>query len=345
MSTKHTPIRVKLIANPGSGQMTGNQLLERVTRILQDRGVELNAALARPNAKATPIARKAARAGYDVVIAMGGDDTIWSVMRGLAGSKTRLGVIPAGTENNVARSLGIPEDPEAACDLILSGRSRKVDLGEVKVKKKKRFLFFEVVTLGLASALYPSVKKVPKGDLSGIKDAVLTVLKQPTRPAVRLTIDGESKIKVETMLVAVSNLPIMGAHFLVAPDASVRDGLLDISVYPEFSKAELLRYFADVKEDGQERDGRVQRYRGAKIKVKASPKMAVLADGTLLGKGTVRIKVWPRAVAVIAPKPAAAPQAGLKEPVEDLPAPVAPAAATPAPAAQKDNGMAGQSAS
>ena len=76
------------------------------------------------------------------------------------------------------------------------------------------------------------------------------------------------------MLVPVSNMPIMGAHFLVAPDASLRDGLLDISVYPNFSKAELLAYFAQVKDEGQAGNGKVQRYRARKTKIKSSPNMA-----------------------------------------------------------------------
>jgi diacylglycerol kinase (ATP) len=323
--SKKKAIRAKLIANPGSGDWSSHRLLELVTRSLQDRGMKVDVALAKPNAKAAGIAKKAVGNGYKLVIAMGGDDTIWAVMRGIAGTKTRLGIIPAGTENNVAHSLGIPQDAQEACELIADGQIRKLDLGEVKTKKGKKLVFFEVVTIGLASALYPKVKKVPKGDLSGLKDAVLTVLNQPTRPKVSLTLDGESKITIETMLVTVSNLPIMGAHFLVAPDASVEDGLLDISVYPEFNKAGLLAYFAQVKEGGQRADDKVQRYRARKLKVKSSPKMDVLADGTMLGKGTVTIKLHPRAIRVIAPEVGAGMETPPQEAAAEMPAPISPA--------------------
>lgn len=179
MSKKGKSLRVMLIANPGSGKMTGNEWLELVTRCLQEQGAKLDVALAKPNEVAVPIARKAARDGYDVVVAMGGDDTIWAVMRGLAGSNVRMGIIPAGTENNVAHSFGIPEDPQGACEVIRAGKVRKVDLGEVKVKGRKKLVFFQMVTIGLASALYPEVKKVPKGQLSGVKDAVLDHAEAP----------------------------------------------------------------------------------------------------------------------------------------------------------------------
>jgi diacylglycerol kinase (ATP) len=324
MSKKNEVKRAKLIANPGSGPTSRNDQILQVTRALQDLGVALDVALASPHEEAVPIARRAVRDGYKVIIAMGGDDTIWSVMQGIAGSKARLGVIPAGTENNVATSLGIPKDTQEACALIADGHTRKVDLGRVKVKGRKKLYFLEVVTIGIAAALYPDLKKAPKGDLSGVKDAVLKVLRQPTGPKVVLTLDGESSIRVRTMLVVIANLPIIGAHFLVAPDASLDDGLLDISAYPQFSKAELLQHFAQVRELGQSGDGKVQRYRARRVKVKTSPRMKVLADGTPLGKGTVKIKLLRHALRVIAPKKGVGLEAAGEPAGADLPSPVSP---------------------
>ncbi len=323
--SKKKALLAKLIANPGSGRMTGNKLLEQVTRCLQDQGLKLDVVLVKPNEKAVPVARQAVKDGYDLVIAMGGDDTIWAVIRGIAGTRARLGIIPGGTENNVATSLGIPTDVEAACALIASCPARKLDVGLVKTRKGKKLTFFEVVTIGLASSLYPDVKKVPKGDLSGVKDAVLTVLHHPTTPKVTLKLDNGSNIRLKTMLVTVSNMPIMGAHFLVAPEASLDDGLLDIAVYPEFTKAELLAYFAQVKEEGRSENEKVQRFRARKMTIKSSPKMEVLADGTMLGKGTVKIRLLRRPVRVIAPKTGGAARAPEKEAAAELPAPVAPA--------------------
>jgi diacylglycerol kinase family enzyme len=101
------------------------------------------------------------------------------------------------------------------------------------------------------------------------------------------------------MLVVVSNTPVFGKNFMVAPDASMQDGLLDISVYPDFSKIELLRYYAAVMDGGYSGDGKVQHYQARKIKIKVSPKLDVMADGVALGKGTVSIKVRPGALRVI----------------------------------------------
>jgi len=236
------------------------------------------------------------------VIAMGGDGTLEAVMRGLVGSKVHLGIIPVGTENNIARSMGIPEDLEEACALITTGSTRKVDVGQVKPRKGKKFSFFEMATVGFAAAIYPNATKALGGKLSGVKDAAVTLFKQETRPTMFLTLDDESKIEVESMLVMVSNTPAFGKRLLVAPNASVQDGFMDISVYQDFSKAELVGYYAKVMDGGYSGNGKVQRYQARKLKVKSSPRLKVMADGVELGKGTATIKIRSGALRVIAPE-------------------------------------------
>ena len=144
------------------------------------------------------------------------------------------------------------------------------------------------------AALYPQTSKLADGKLSKLKDVALTLLHQEPDPEVFLTLDDESKIKVKTMLVVISNAPMFGANFLVAPDASVTDGFLDISVYPDFSKTEVLAYYAQVRSEGFSANEKVQRYRASKVEIKTNPKMKVMADGVMLGKGKVKIKSKPR---------------------------------------------------
>lgn len=319
MSKKIRALRAKLITNPGAGDPAERtKLLEQVTHYLEEYGVEVDVAFAAPKKEAIPIARKAVKAGYDVVIAMGGDGTISAVIRGIAGSKVHLGIIVAGTMNDVAKSLGIPEDPQAACALIASDQARKMDLGQVKIGKNKKFYFFMLTAIGLTATLFPKIKQIPKGKLSRLNDAVQTFLKYETKPRVFLTLDDESKVEVETMLVTVANLSLIGAKNLVAPEASAEDGLLDISVYPDFSKAELLAYFVQTAHEGSSQDTKLQRYRARKLTIKSSPKLEVAADGIKLGKGTARIKLRPGALYVIAPEPTTSVEIPSKETAEAL---------------------------
>jgi YegS/Rv2252/BmrU family lipid kinase len=325
MSKKQKLVQAKLIANPGAGKPTeSGKQLELATRYLQERGVEVNVALAKPKEEATPLARQAVKDGYEMVIAMGGDGTLEAVLRGMVGRKVPMGIIPTGTQNNIAKSLGIPVDMEEACTLIASRHIRKVDVGRVKVKKGKKLFFFELTAIGLVAALYPKANKLADGNLSKLKDVALTLIHQEPDPEVFLTLDDESKIKVKTMLVVVSNAPMFGANFLVAPDASVKDGLLDISVYPDFSKTELLAYYAKIRDEGFSANEKVQRYRASKMEIKTNPKMDVMADGVMLGKGKAEIKSKPGAVWLITPEDEVAPPTLVKATAEELPAPISP---------------------
>jgi diacylglycerol kinase (ATP) len=328
--------RAKLIANPGSGDSSDRgKLLEEVTRTLKDLGVKVDVAIAKPKEKTIPIARKAVKDGYKTIIAMGGDDTIEAIIRGMAGSKARLGMIPVGTANNLAKSLGIPEDPKQACALIASGKFRKLDMGQAKMRKGKKLPFFELVMVGIGAEAYPEALHVSKGRLKDLDNLVGKILKREKMPKINVVMDGESDITVDAMLAIVSNVPLIGPNMLVDPDASTDDGLLDVLVYPNFNKAELLAYFAKVKNEDKtqsengEDDGKVQRYRARKVKIKTSPKLAVMADGVMLGKGTVKIKVKPGALRVFAPQVGAGVEKPPEEAGTDLPAPVAPVAGNP----------------
>lgn len=327
MSKKEKPIEAKLIANPGAGKPEESaKQLELATRYLQQNGIKVDVALAKPKKEATPLAKQAVKDGYKTVIAMGGDGTLEAVLRGVVGSKARLGIIPTGTQNNMAKSLGIPQTIEEACTLIASRNTRKLDVGQVKVKNGKKLYFFELTAIGLVAALYPDAKKLADGKLSTLKDAALTLIHHEPESKVYLTLDDESKIEIETMLVVVSNAPMFGVNFLVAPDASLTDGLLDISVYPNFSKTELLAYYAKIRDEGYSANEKVQRYRARKLEIKAIPKMDVMADGLMLGKGKVEIKNRAGALWVITPLDEAAPSTLRKDTAEELPPPVAPVA-------------------
>ena len=326
MSKKNKKVWAKLIANPGSGTGSGRgELLEQVIRSLKGHGVKVDVAVATPHEAAVPIARRAVKEGYKVIIAMGGDDTVEAVIRGMAGSKARLGIIATGTANDLAKSLGIPADPLEACALIAEGHFRKLDLGQVRVGKGKKLPFFELVTVGIGAAVYEDALHASKGRLSSLKGAIETVLAHEAAPKITVSMDDDSSVTVKTMLVIVANVPLIGPNMLVAPDASLDDGLFDISLYPEFSKSETLAYFAKVMNERAAEDGTIQRYRAGKLKIKTSPKLEVLADGILLGTGTVRIKMLPGALRVIAPEVGQGAEKPPQKAGTDLPAPIAPA--------------------
>ncbi len=304
MSKKNKQLYAKLIANPGAGQVLKQaSLITEVADYLIQRGLKVDVALARPTKNVAKAAKKAVKQGYDIVIAMGGDGTIGGAIRGMVNSKARLGVIAAGTENDFALSLGIPEDVHRACDVILAGNTRTIDLGRLRTKKTDHFDFFMVTTVGIVSTVYPMIKGVPAGEYDKIADAIKTLFKFDAAPKVFLTLDDQPEFEVETMLVTITNVPLIGLHNLVAPDSSLEDGLLDVSLYPGFSKADIIAYFARTLNENEPGYDRVQRYRARKIKIRTSPKLDIAAEGLMMGKGTAWIKALPGALRILAPEP------------------------------------------
>ena len=314
MTKSKKNIHAKLIANPGAGQVLDRaSLMAQAAQCLMDCGLDVDVALARPTRQAARAARKAVKDGYDLVIGMGGDGTIGGVIRGMVNSNVPLGIIAAGTENDFAHTLGIPDDLKAACELIASGRTRRVDLGRLETKKTDRFDFFMVTAIGLVATVFPMVKNVPEGDYSGIMDAIRTLLRFNTSPKVYMTLDDQPEIEVETMLVTIANTPLIGLNNILAPDASLEDGLLDIAVYPGFSKMELAAYFARTAKQMSTADDKVQRYRAKKIKIKTEPKLDIAAEGLMMGRGKAWIKALPAALQVLAPEPVTAKEPGVKD--------------------------------
>jgi len=327
--SKQKHLRAKLIANPGAGkEVDAPSLLEQAVRCLTDYGIKVDVAYASPKKESLIIAKRAVKKGYKIVIAMGGDGTIGEVIRGIAGSDVTLGVLVGGTMNDIAASLGIPEDVEAACALIAKGDTRDLDLGQIKTRKNKKFYFFMVTVIGLTAALYPDVKKIPKGKikskLASLKDAVVTLVKYEAKPEIILTFDDESKIKVDSMMVTIANTPLIASKNLVAPDASLQDGLFDISVFPDFSKAEVLSYFARTAEENLIADGKLQRFRARKVKIESTPKLEIAADGISLGKGPCIIKMHRGALRIFAPPIGAGNEKPQKVGEEELDAPLSP---------------------
>jgi diacylglycerol kinase family enzyme len=321
MSKKSKTIRVKLIVNPDAGNASeADNALKLVTGYLKKNGLKASVARAKPKAKATPLARQAIKDGYEIVIAMGGDGTVEAVMRGMVGSKTRLGIIPAGIENNIAKSLGIPGNLEEACALIASRKIRKLDVSQVKTGKGKNFAFFEMAGIGLSAAMYPAAGSTVAEEPSSIQEDVPAPVQKETRPKVILTLDDNNKIEADSMLVMVVNTPVFGKKFLVTPTDSSQAGLLDISVFQDFSKAELLRYHANMMDGGYSGDGKVLRYQARKLKVMSLPRLKVTADGIEQGKGTVTIKVRSGALRVIAAKKSPDLESPVKENVIPVPA-------------------------
>ncbi len=295
--------RVLLIANPQAGDPADPLgRIEQVAQFLNDAGLDVDITLEHPKKRARHIARQAVKDGYHTVAVLGGDGTIEAAIPALVGSKTRLAVLGGGTENNIARALGIPNDLEAACRLVADGECRKIDVGQIKVKKsgKKKMIFMEFAAVGIVAELFPEAEALYKRRLGEIVPAIEDLMHyQPVQ--MKLTIDDEKWVKGESLLVTVSNTPSFGVEYLLAPNASLEDGRINVNFYASMTKAGLGEYFLSTERGkrGDLMNPKVQHYQAKKLVIRCDPPQAVVADGQPLGKGTVRIKVLKGALRVV----------------------------------------------
>jgi diacylglycerol kinase (ATP) len=296
------PLRARLLFNASSGrpEESSQQLADILTE-MQRQQILPEVYTVRPNSRVGAVVRNAIRWGFKLVVVAGGDGTIDSVAGALVGSSATLGIIPTGTRNNMAMSLGIPCAIPEAVALLRQGRRLKIDVGQVQTGKVRRW-FMEAASLGLLSDLYPIADGIQHGQLAQIGELLSTfVSAAPSR--LRIVLDGRKQPDITAHMILISNMPFLGPNFQVAPGVSFQDSRLDVFIYSDMGKLDLMSYVMQ-STGGGAIDDRIKHHRVKHITIESDPPMAVLADGVLLGHGRVTALVRPRAMTVMAgPEP------------------------------------------
>lgn len=216
--------KIMLVINPISGTGNKKEVAPAVEQRVSELGFDLDVRLTGGRGDATRFAREASDAGYYGVIACGGDGTVNETATALCGSRTALGIIPAGSGNGLARHLGIPVDLGAALDIICSRNIVASDYGTVNDTP-----FFCTFGMGFDAAVsHRFARQSRRGLLSYVKSALSEYIQY--RPQT-YTLSANGKLLTEkAFLVAVCNASQWGNNAYIAPEASLTDGLLDITV-------------------------------------------------------------------------------------------------------------------
>lgn len=301
-ATTKRRMRAKLIFNPiaGAAKASAVEIMD-VIHEMQAWKLIPEAYLVEPGSDLSGVIQDALARGLRMFVVCGGDGTISAVAKILAGTNATLGIIPTGTQNNTALSLGIPTDIPSAIAILRTGRRIKVDVGMATCGKIIT-PFLEVCSVGLVSTLFPSADDIQHGNLTRVVDFLATLAASP--PAeIHLTLDDNQKVSKQGYVVLVSNMPYIGFHYQVGTPASFKDGLLDVLFFAELSKLDLLGYVFQGVGEGKPEDPRIQHYHVRRIELNTQPPMPVMVDGTALGDGPVHIEVRKRVLAVMVGHP------------------------------------------
>lgn len=284
-----------MIVNPSAAGGRTIAALDEVCAALAAHRVRYRVELTRTLEHARELALAAAAAD-EAAVAFGGDGLVAAVAGALKDSGAVVGVLPGGRGNDLARTLGIPLEPRAACAVLASGVVRPLDLGEVDGRT-----FIGIASCGFDSEAnrIANATRVVRGNLVYVYGAVVA-LAQWKPASFELTLDGEHRA-FTGYSVALANSRSYGGGMLMAPDASMQDGQLDVVMIHQMPRARFLSLLPTVFRGAHVRYREVEVARAHEVEVRCEREFAMYADGDPITHLPARARALPGAVRVIAP--------------------------------------------
>ena len=291
-----------LIANPRTGRYASRprKPIEAIRDRLNSLGVEIELINTTRPGDATEIASRAAHNGTADVIVAGGDGTINEAIQGMAGTRARLGIIPRGTANVLARELGLPSDEDDATAVIARGQSRKIHFGvAIDETTQTRRYFILMAGIGVDAAV---VTEVPPSLKSRFGKAAFwfSGLRQLTKwnpPVFTVEINQQ---RYEATFVAIGNAASYGGDLAITPRARIDLDEFEVCIIQTTSRWRYLHLASQALSHGiQENDSDVCFLKTAAVR--AFGNAAVQVDGEVIGKLPMRFEIAPDSLEVIVP--------------------------------------------
>ncbi len=303
--------RVKLILNPMADMGHAWTVANDLRPLIQQHGGADWSGTVYPT-HATELAQQAAEQGYQRVIALGGDGTVHEVINGLmrvpAEKRPLLGVVPVGSGNDFAYALGIPDSPSQALQIALTGQPRAVDIGFLQSPDHTIQEYFDN-TLGIGFDAVVTIRshRLPlvRGFLMYLTATLQSIIMDHHPLHFRLEMPGKTQ-ELDALMLTFCNGGREGGGFMLAPEARMDDGLLDILSVANVSRPLMLRLLAEFMRGTHLRYPQVQLQQAKEIHVQTDAPMYIHADGEILTSfgsdiRTLQISILPGALQVAAP--------------------------------------------
>lgn len=231
--------RARLIYNPSAGKEAMLQSVPHILDKLESGGLEVSTAMTHGPNDGVIAARQACEEKFDIVIAAGGDGTINEVINGLSAMEFRpkLGVLPGGTTNDLARALRLPRDLRSACEIILGQHTMPLDVGRVGDG-----FFINIAGCGRLTEITYEVPSKLKTHLGQLAYYVKGLEKLPFLKPIKLDIESpDFAYEGKAMLCLIANSNSIGGFEKLAPNASLHDGVFDVIIVKPCKIPELIR--------------------------------------------------------------------------------------------------------
>ena len=287
--------RIVFVVNPISGTQGKKAILKWIDERLDRSIYDYSIVKTEYAGHATQIAANAVQEKVDVVVAIGGDGTINEIARSLVHTNTALGIIPCGSGNGLARHLRIPMEPKAAIDVLNRGHELCIDYGKIN-----NIPFF--CTCGVGFDAFISLKFADSG-----KRGLLTYLENTLhesltyQPETYEIENEEGTMKYKAWLIACGNASQYGNDAYIAPQASLTDGLMDVTIMEPFTVLDVPSLSFQLFNKTIDQNSRVKTMRAKKIKIHRVNDGVMHFDGDPLMAGKeLEVEIVPAGLRVIA---------------------------------------------
>ena len=288
------PRSVALLTNPTAGKGRGARFGVAASAVLREAGVEVRALVGRDADEALDLARGAVADGVDALVVCGGDGLVHLGLQVVGGTDVPLGVIPAGTGNDVARYVDLPRnDPAAAARRVIAGVTRTLDLA----RTQGRF-FATVMAAGFDAVVNERANRMrwPRGQM---RYNLATLAELPAfapRPYV-IDLDGREQ-RLDATLVAIGNGPSFGGGLRITEGAVLDDGLLDVVVIKPLNRRELVRTYPKLFQGTHTTHPAYEHHRVRTVTV-AAPGIVGYADGERIAPLPLTVECVPGALILL----------------------------------------------
>ncbi len=294
-------IKYFILVNPIAGKGAAKSAIPEIEVQLQSLGIDYDLAMTEYKGHGIKIAQEAGSNGYHTVVAVGGDGTVNEVINGLMRAKAEgsltanLAVLPVGRGNDFSYGMGIPQDLEESCRLLVDGKTRKIDIGWVKGGDFPEGRYFgNGVGIGFDTIVGFEAAKLPSF-ISGIPAYLIAALKTIflyfDAPTLRLEIDDDV-LEQPCLLVSIMNGRRMGGSFMMAPESASDDGLLNLCIARQVTRLQVLGLFPKVMGGTQKDHPAIQMPTAKNVKVQAlSGTLPVHADGETICKAGTELEI------------------------------------------------------
>ena len=292
--------RICLIINPTAKSGAARQAAERVKALLAERGVRYAAWDTAYPGHATVLAQKAAAEGYDLIVSVGGDGTLRETALGVVHTEKVLGLIPCGTGNDYARTVGIPTDVDKAVEILFDGETRTLDAGRANDE-----IFFNVAGFGFDVDVLDYTEQYKSKSKNGSSAYVRGLLKALFGMKLRRSTitfeDGTEERNV--LLIAAGNGRFFGGGMEVTPNADPMDGLLDICIIHDVDLIGIMTVLPKFMKGKHLGSHKYVTYRKERFcRVECEPASRIEVDGERMPGTPVTFEILDKAIRVRVPK-------------------------------------------